>query len=131
MKHIVFTVILIGFTMLSAQTNIKVGESATIKSDSDLNFLLEKNLEKSDKTDKVSGFRIQIISSNSKSDVMKERDKVVKDFKHVKDYVIYDQPYYKLRMGDFRTRLEALKFLEEIAPLYPSAFLVKDEVKIK
>lgn len=131
MKHIVFTVIFIGFTMLSAQTNIKVGESATIKSDADLNFLLEKNLEKSDKTDKVPGFRIQIISSNSKSDVMKERDKVVKDFKHVKDYVTYDQPYYKLRMGDFRTRLEALKFLEEIAPLYPSAFLVKDEVKIK
>lgn len=131
MKHIVFTVIFIGFTMLSAQTNIKVAESATIKSDADLNFLLEKNLEKSDKTDKVPGFRIQIISSNSKSDVMKERDKVVKDFKHVKDYVTYDQPYYKLRMGDFRTRLEALKFLEEIAPLYPSAFLVKDEVKIK
>jgi hypothetical protein len=132
MKNLILTITLafvIG--LIHAQkASIQIGES-TIKSDFDVNHLLDKDLEKSKKTDKIPGYRIQIISSNSKSEVIVLRDKVAKEFKNTKDYVIYDQPYYKLRMGDFKTRLEAIKFLEAISPSYPSAFLVKDDIKIK
>lgn len=131
-KTLICIFVVLIYTSLSAQkTNFSIGNNSTIFSDVDVDFLLSKDLEKSKKTDKIPGYRIQIISSNSKVDVMNERDKVVKQFKTAKDYVVYDQPYYKLRMGDFKTRLEAVKFLEEISPSYPSAFLVKDEIKIK
>lgn len=131
-KTLICIFVVLIYTSLSAQkTNFSIGNNSTIVSDVDVDFLLSKDLEKSTKTDKIPGYRIQIISSNSKVEVMNERDKVVKQFKTAKDYVVYDQPYYKLRMGDFKTRLEAVKFLEEISPSYPSAFLVKDEIKIK
>ena len=35
-----------------------------------------------------------------------------------------------IRVGDFKTRLEAMKFLKEIQSLYSAAFIVKDDVKL-
>jgi hypothetical protein len=132
MKTFVLTGSFLLFSLYSlAQNQIVVSDKVEIVSDFNLQFLLEKNLEKSEKTDKMPGYRIQITSSNSRDEVSKQRDLVTKDFKNIKTYVIYDQPYYKLRLGDFRNRLEALKYMEEIAPVFPSAFVVKDEIKIK
>jgi hypothetical protein len=42
----------------------------------------------------------------------------------------YQQPNFKIRVGDFKTRLEALKFLKEVQGLYSTAFIVKDDVKL-
>ena len=35
-----------------------------------------------------------------------------------------------MRLGDFKTRLEAMKLLDEVRHDYPQAFIVKDEVKL-
>jgi hypothetical protein len=132
MKILIAILSILFILNIQAQGNqMKISEEARIEADFNVQFLLEKNLEKSEKNDKMPGFRIQIVSSNHRDEVAKQRDLVMKDFKSIKSYVIYDQPYYKLRLGDFRTRLEALRFMEEISPLYPSAFVVKDEIKIK
>jgi hypothetical protein len=38
-------------------------------------------------------------------------------------------PDYSVRVGDFRTQLEAQKYLEQIKEVYPSAFIVPDRVE--
>ena len=45
-------------------------------------------------------------------------------------YVIYQQPNFKLRVGDFKTRLEASKFLTEMQTRFAMAFIVNDEVRL-
>jgi hypothetical protein len=45
-------------------------------------------------------------------------------------YIIYQQPNFKIRVGDFRTRLEAMKFLKELQLKYATAFIVRDDVKL-
>ncbi len=45
-------------------------------------------------------------------------------------YLVYQQPNFKIRVGDFKTRLEAMKFFKEVQPLYGTAFLVRDDVKL-
>ena len=54
-----------------------------------------------------------------------------KDFPDLKSYVEYEEPYYKLRVGDFKTRLEATYFLQQVTTLYAGAFIVKDKIRIK
>lgn len=46
-------------------------------------------------------------------------------------YLSYDAPYYKLKAGNFRTRLEASAFLAQIQNDYPNAFVVRDILDIK
>lgn len=46
-------------------------------------------------------------------------------------YLSYDAPYYKLKAGNFRTRLEASAFLTQIRNDYPNAFVVRDVLDIK
>lgn len=46
-------------------------------------------------------------------------------------YLSYDAPYYKLKAGNFRTRLEASAFLARIQSDYPNAFVVRDVLDIK
>ena len=44
--------------------------------------------------------------------------------------MIYQQPNFKVRTGDFRSRIEAAGFLHKINPHFTNAFIVPDEVKL-
>ena len=49
-------------------------------------------------------------------------------FHDVKAYRTYANPYFKVTVGDFRTRSEAMELLTRIKPLFPSAFIVKEPI---
>jgi hypothetical protein len=77
------------------------------------------------------GYRIQIMYTDIRSDAYKNKGQMYKDFPDLKSYIEYEEPYFKLRIGDFKTRLEATYFLQQVTPLYSGAFIVKDKIKIK
>lgn len=76
------------------------------------------------------GWRIQIYYGGQRIRANEIRAEFVKGRPSVPAYILYHQPNFKVRVGDFRSRLDAQKFLEEIALQYPSAFVVKDDVKL-
>lgn len=45
-------------------------------------------------------------------------------------YITYNNPFFKVTAGDFRTKAEAVKFLNEVKPSYPSAFIVRENIKL-
>ncbi|MFN3555022.1 MAG: SPOR domain-containing protein [Bacteroidales bacterium] len=80
----------------------------------------------------VSGFRVQIYTdSGNRSKLRTDRVKAEFDarFPRVRSYITYDEPYYRLRVGDFRTRLDAQRFLNEISSIYPAAHIVPDRIQ--
>ena len=76
------------------------------------------------------GFRVQVYYGSQRSKATETRTDVLKKFSSVPAYIIYQQPNFKLRLGDFKTRIEAMKLLDEVRHDYPQAFIVKDEVKL-
>lgn len=48
---------------------------------------------------------------------------------NVPAYLIYQAPNFKVRVGDFRTELEAIHLQRELAYQYPGGFVVRDKVK--
>jgi hypothetical protein len=46
----------------------------------------------------------------------------------VESYLIYQQPYFRLRAGNFRTRMEAYKLFKVVQKEFPSVFIVNDEI---
>lgn len=78
----------------------------------------------------LSGYRIQIFSDNKKQPSRDEKARFLSSFNSVKAHEVYQQPFFKIRVGDFRTKLEAYKFQKEIMAQFPNSFIVKDEIEI-
>ena len=49
------------------------------------------------------------------------------DYPTVQAYIVYDEPNFKVKVGDFRTRLEAYAFLQEIKEVY-KGYIIKDNI---
>lgn len=79
----------------------------------------------------VSGFRVQIFSGLSRQDAYNEQAKFKIRFPSQTTYISYVQPNYRLRVGDFRTRLEAEKFMNELKKFYSSLFIFSEMVILK
>jgi len=78
----------------------------------------------------MDGFRIQIYSS-SRRDARDESSKVraefISKFPGIVSYKLFDEPaFYKIRVGDFRTRTEATKLFLIIRMAFPDAYIVPD-----
>jgi len=75
------------------------------------------------------GYRIQIrfFSGNKgRKKAYKLKSELLEKLPQYMPYVIYNQPYFKVRLGDFFTKSEALKALETVKTAYPDAFIVED-----
>ena len=85
-----------------------------------------------DEHDGVDGYRIHLFfesGNNSKARTMSVKNDFLRRYRGVGAYVIYRTPFYRLRVGDFRTRLEAERFLQRVIRRYPSAYVVKTKIK--
>ena len=76
------------------------------------------------------GYRVQLYSGSQRAKANELNDEFSRLFPDVSSYVLYQQPNFRVRVGDFKTKLEAEKFQRSISSLYPSAFIVRDEIKL-
>jgi len=77
----------------------------------------------------VQGFRIQVINTNNYDEAAAIRTALLTAFDTWWVYVMFDTPTYRVRMGDFASRLAAKKVLEQVQMKgYPDAWLVPDKV---
>ncbi|MBX7203158.1 MAG: SPOR domain-containing protein [Bacteroidia bacterium] len=80
----------------------------------------------------VDGFRVQVFSDAGNN--AKERaTSALKDFQDafpgVPVYLTYQQPNFKVRAGDFRSKAEARKLQKTIHLQFPGSFIVKDFIQ--
>lgn len=80
----------------------------------------------------LSGYRVRIFFDNRQS-ARVESEETLKRFESlyhdVVAYRTYANPYFKVTVGDFRTKSEAVKLLERIKRDFPSAFVVKENIE--
>lgn len=84
------------------------------------------------RTPGMEGFRIQIFSSsnkNAREESGKVRQEFITKFPDIVSDIIFDKPvYYKVRVGNYRTRVEGTKYLLMIREVFPDAYLVPDNI---
>jgi hypothetical protein len=74
------------------------------------------------------GYRIQIFLG-SYADAKNMRAKFLASGLKMQAYIVQNTPDYVVRVGDFRTSLEAQKHFIELKKMYPSALLVVDRIE--
>jgi hypothetical protein len=128
LRFILFTALLFTFRESSAFTSFfridSVPGKITVHSHGDIDSL-ERRLR--GKTE-LKGFRIQIFMGPF-AQAKTERSNFINLGLGLSAYMPQNPPDYSVRVGDFRTQLEALKYLEKIKPHYPGAFIVPDKVE--
>lgn len=80
---------------------------------------------------KSQGYRIQLFSAsgpNSQTLARKTQSEFISMFAQVPSYTKWSSPSWVVRIGDFRTRLEALEMHQRVQEAYPASFITTDEI---
>lgn len=101
--------------------------------DQKINWLLEAHKELVAKEGGIPGYRIQLYmdsGNQARIKTLRARAEFEQKYPNVRVYMRYVEPYFRLRAGDFRTRLDARRFMEQIAEDYPpgSIYIVVDTI---
>ena len=105
--------------------------SLYVEQDSRVERLIKRQRDVYTENGTMSGFRVQIFMEIGNEAI--DHAEVVKrefteSFPEIPIYLSYEQPYYRLRVGDFRNRVEAEKYLRLIKPQFNLAFVTADVI---
>ena len=105
--------------------NVKIVQSSAIRNTMDSKAGKDASRE-------MSGYRIRIFFDNSRT-ARGDSESALYRFKAknpgVTAYRTFDNPYFKVTVGDYRNKSEALAALQEIRTDFPSAFIVREKFR--
>lgn len=115
---------------------IKLGDNCWAKNN-DLPDELqsEATIEQQKTTEDETGYRIQLVSTNKRETA----EKIISDFNEwifssetisykAEAYLIYRQPYFRVHIGDFKTRIQANEFVKLIKRRFSDAWIIQDQI---
>jgi hypothetical protein len=122
--------LLIGVNIVNyVELNNSTG-SVTVNHPSQIDSLLvSQTISNAEK--KINGYRIRLFFDN-KQTARTESEQIEEEFKlrfpTIPIYRTYTNPFFKIVIGDYRTRSEATKALKTIVQVYPKAIIVKENI---
>lgn len=93
--------------------------------------LLDKHIQNNLQQQGIPGYRIRIFSQSGKDarqNAMEVRAQFSNLYPDVPSYLLFTTPNFKVYVGDFRTRNDALKFYKQIVQSFRYAFIVNDRI---
>ena len=76
----------------------------------------------------IDGFRVQVFFDSDKTKINAARSQVITQFPKTDTYITYNAPNFFLKVGDFRTRLEAERVKSQLEVEFPTSFIVSEKV---
>ena len=122
---ILFPLFLIGQTSDSLNHN---SSNPMIKADKKLDKLVKRHvLLNKDKG--LIGWRLQIFSNTDRKKSQKIRSEFLRFFPEIPAYLTHKEPYFKVVVGDFYTKLQAKKVKQKIITKYNS-YIVPSIIRV-
>lgn len=116
----------------SLKSKTQVGEIIVVQ-DQRIDSLIKKHSELNANKKTIEGYRVQISlasGANSRKASNDAKAAFLSKYSDVDAYIVHHAPNFKVRVGDFRTKLEASKFLNQVKKDFPGAFIVKDDISL-
>ena len=119
-------IIILFFPFLLLCQNINTDSGLiTKKYEEGIENLIIKNQKIINKQDGILGWRVQLTFKSKKEEIKKTRINFIKLYPDIPTYLTYDPPYYRICVGNFRTKNEALKLNNFIRKNYIEAYPVQ------
>lgn len=98
-----------------------------VKTQAQINEVTSRDGRRTDK-----GFRLMIISTNSRDEALAAKTKVYTYFPELKAYLWYQSPYFRVKAGNFKDRKDAESFQKRMNTYFPKGvFIMKDIIEVK
>ncbi|GAA4319889.1 SPOR domain-containing protein [Compostibacter hankyongensis] len=79
----------------------------------------------------ISGYRIQVLSTMNRNNAMETKARLMQLFPNYNTYLSYQSPYFRVRIGDFRTQQDASTLQQDVSQYFQSGvFIVRDVIRI-
>jgi len=116
---------------LNAADSLMIWDKLNIQGDPRINDLLKQGAAQNRKNGTIAGFRLQIYFGSGEkahNQAIKIKTEFLASHSDVKAYLLFKSPDFIVRVGNFRTKSEALKMQKALLFQYPNAFIVADEI---
>jgi len=70
------------------------------------------------------GYRVLVINTNDRNKAIAVKTRLMQEYPDQKTYLIYQSPYFKIQIGNFRTTKEAEALRRQIVKIYPENVIV-------
>ena len=138
MKKIILLCVIVFVAFMSkAQTVVDtVGSSVYVVKDSRFDLLVKKkaeiNKKAADAKRPTKGFRIQVLNTTDRNQALAAKSKLLTLYPDQKTYLMYQAPYFKIRIGNFVERAEADDLKKELARIFPTGvFVIPSDIEYK
>jgi SPOR domain len=128
-RFFIFSIVLFFSIQVSAQKETK-DDSIVIHATDSVNATVEMHKYFMNELKTIDGFRVQVYSSTRLQQTMQKKAEFETTHKNLKVYVVFTEPSYRLRIGDFTDKVNAYELMQILKKKYPETFIVKDQVKI-
>ena len=78
----------------------------------------------------IDGYRVLIYFDQDKTSAEQQKARFMSIYNDHKTYIDYLAPNYRVRVGNFRTQLEADKLKQDLLGTYPTAVVVQDKIQL-
>ena len=126
MNRLLVLLIIVFVGLNSQAQNAKL----TINNDTYLDTAIQKNIDKSRISNVIDGYRIQLFSGSERTNANALKTKFLKLYPETPAYLIYQQPYFKLRVGDFRTKIDAQQIFYKLQDDFGQVIIIPDKINL-
>lgn len=131
----VITLLFIGYGNAHAQ-DVMAGRSDTVVyvvRDGRIDLLLQAHITQNKNRVGIEGYRVQIYSGSgneARKGANDVRKQVITSNPDLAAHLVYQPPNFKVRVGDCRTEVEAIRLKRALEYDFPQGFVVRDIIKL-
>ncbi len=96
----------------------------------ELDSLVALNQQTNLQNPTISGYRVQIFFGSDRKAANDARTKFLQLYPELDAYLVYQQPNFKVRVGDFRTQQEAQAIFRNLLTHFDKVFIVPDKINL-
>lgn len=74
------------------------------------------------------GFRVQIYSGASRNEAYAEQARFQQLYRDIDTYISYEEPNYRVKVGDFRGRSEATRLMQSLRGQFNNVFIFTEDI---
>ena len=108
-----------------------------VHKDPRIDLLVKKQIEINEATTRSArrfapGYRILVLNTNNREKVLAAKTEIYKRYPDLKTYMMWQAPFFKLKVGNFREREDAEAFVPEMKKIFPTGvYVLKETIEVK
>lgn len=79
----------------------------------------------------VDGYQLQVLNTTDRTEAINAKSLLLTKYPNQKTFLLFQNPYYKIRFGNFLTETEAVNYQKKIESYFANVFVIPVKIEIK